>query len=258
MGTLVEIQLDQNNDRMFTAGFRAINKIAAHMSFHDPDSELSRLNRAPVGEWTLSSPSLRSVLKLGLELGRLTQNRFNLAIAGPMIYAGKLPGAAKNHGWNNLREAGFEVKGRRIRKLSPIQIDLGGIAKGYAVDQAVKAIQKINPRVSGCVNAGGDLFIFGPKSQKIGIRGKPGEHHLSRVIQIQNQALATSVVRSPHPSTAYVDSHKHKFLVSDRHASILASSCMLADALTKVILLTRPTQARRIASHFGAKILSAS
>jgi thiamine biosynthesis lipoprotein len=258
LGTFVEVQINTNDPRIFAAAFRAIENVSTRMSFHDPKSELCKLNRAPVGKWIKASPGLRTVLKLGLELGELTDQRFNLAVALPLIHAGKLPGQVKNPNWKLLSEAGLVLQGSRVQKRSAVKVDLGGIAKGYAVDQAVKAILKLNPKVSGCINAGGDLFVFGARAQTVSIRVQPGVEHALNSFQIRNQAIATSVVRSPHASTAYVDIRKHSLMTSKRSATVMAPSCMVADALTKVVLFSSRAQAKRIAARFEAKILSLS
>ncbi len=118
-----------------------------------------------------------------------------------------------------------------------VHLDLGGIAKGFAVDRALDAL-----RAAGCagglVNAGGDLAVFGDRTHRIECRP-----HGGGTVPVRNAALATSVALSADvdPQDRPVEHRGHYHGVTRRplrpgHAIVTAPTAALADALTKCVL----------------------
>jgi len=121
----------------------------------------------------------------------------------------------------------------------PVALDLGGFAKGYAVDRAIEAL-KSNGCISGLVNAGGDLRVFGPRTEPILLRGPAGE--LSEVA-LADAALAVSDAdsqRRPAEHQGYYTRARYQAdadpLVA-RYAAVTANEAVIADALAKCVLL---------------------
>lgn len=135
-----------------------------------------------------------------------------------------------------------------------VKIDLGGIAKGFAVDRAVEAM-----RSAGCssalVNAGGDARASGERSFVISCRLGSGE---MRHLTLQDSALAVSQRIS---DTAPVEHQGYYLRVSSARctpvdfAAIFAPSAMLADALTKCALLCNDEHCDSTLRYFGASRL---
>jgi thiamine biosynthesis lipoprotein len=130
-----------------------------------------------------------------------------------------------------------------VRKLAAGWIDLGGIAKGYAVDLAVESLLRAGVD-SGCVNAGGDLRVFGALRMPVAIRSPRDPGAAASVLQLEDCALATSgsYISSREVDgrtvSALVDARDGTPLVAARSASVCAPRCVLADALAKVVLAT--------------------
>jgi len=115
-------------------------------------------------------------------------------------------------------------RSNQAQKTGPWILDLGGIAKGYAVDCAVEKIKALSRghQVSGVVNAGGDLRRWGKGQMPI--------------------AVATSAVRTPsHKERLSPASHVRmpaaEALTEERAVTVLADKCLWSDALTKVMML---------------------
>ena len=87
------------------------------------------------------------------------------------------------------------VEGRTVRLTAPACIDLGGIAKGYAVDQAVAAMRRLGAG-RGLVNAGGDMFGFGPQAWMVAVIDPTTHSRRSKWL------CATTRLRPAHASTA--------------------------------------------------------
>jgi thiamine biosynthesis lipoprotein len=233
LGTFVEITA-LNCEQEVSKAFAAIEEVSTLMSFHDPQSQLSKLNRTPVGKWITVHKKLIKVLSLALDLHKKSDGVFNVTVGGSLKY---------------LNKTGFEIRSLKVRRLLPIKIDLSGIAKGYAVDQAVKVLSKIK-NSSGCVNAGGDLRVFGKKSQTVNIRTQNGYHCTS----VLNQALATSEIIPNSHFSYYVDTKNKITLTKRKAAVVVAPQCVLADALTKVALMSSLKRAEKIVSGYGGQL----
>jgi thiamine biosynthesis lipoprotein len=143
-----------------------------------------------------------------------------------------------------------------------VKIDLGGIAKGFAVDRAVEALlgQGI---AEGLVNAGGDLRVFGPRSHAVDIRDPRQPDRALYRIALHDAALASSAGRfdptcSPHAlDCGVIDPATAMPVQAIIGATACAPSCMIADALTKVVM-NAGEGAAAILEHYGANALFVS
>ncbi|MBN9086349.1 MAG: FAD:protein FMN transferase [Reyranella sp.] len=105
-------------------------------------------------------------------------------------------------------------------------IDLSGIAKGFAVDRAIETLRSAGV-ARGIVNAGGDLAVFGDREIPVGVRDPAEPGRLAAIVRLGNTAFASSA-RPLDPMT-------RKPASACSGASVRAPSCMIADALTKVV-----------------------
>ena len=115
-------------------------------------------------------------------------------------------------------------------------VDLGGIAKGFAVDRAVKALRHAGVS-SGVVNAGGDLRVFGSSSREVHLRSATSPAVISEVLRLRNRAIATSATYF-EPS-ALIDGRTRRSLKSSISVTVAAGDCTTADALTKIVFALR-------------------
>jgi len=139
-------------------------------------------------------------------------------------------------------------------------LDLGGIAKGFAVDKAVEVL-KSNGITSASVNAGGDLRVFGSLPKPVQIRDPKNPNHLIDIGSIQNGAIATSSLyfakRDRRPSYIInpITNDESKLHVNFSESySIIANECVYADALTKVLALSNGHH-HSCFEHFSAQAI---
>ena len=123
-----------------------------------------------------------------------------------------------------------------------VRIDLGGIAKGYAVDRAVEVLRRCGIG-EGVVNAGGDLAVFGEETIPIAVRDPCDPSRLAAVVLLRDQALASS--------GRTIDPRTRRPVEAIAGASVQAPSCMMADALTKVVGVAGEA-ALPVLRHYGA------
>jgi thiamine biosynthesis lipoprotein len=277
LGTLVDIAIaDQGarGDQVVQAAhaaamaraFAAIAEVHALMSFHDPASDVSRLNRALPGEEIMVDPRTAQVLAAALSLARETDGLFNPLCAPRLVEWRYLPAPVPASGlagampdWT-ARPQALALHGCRVIKQQPAWIDLGGIAKGYAVDAAVEALRDGGVR-SACVNAGGDLRAFGEAAWPVLLRDPRQPGRAISATSLRDGALATSAItfsRRAGPgreSSALVHGRDGTPLLREASVSVSAPDCMMADALTKVVAANGDAAHPALARHGAAAVI---
>ncbi|MBU3584163.1 FAD:protein FMN transferase [Polynucleobacter sp. 15G-AUS-farblos] len=247
LGTFVEISIaDQNAHHAIQSAFEQIKKVEQLMSFHNADSELSIINAQVHCKSIRVHPWTAQILRIAQDLNVHSGGLFNCGIGHRLITAGLLPKHIDfaNHGIGGIEDLYF-IDHDRICSLRPLCLDLGGIAKGFAVDEAVKALIKEGVS-SGIVNAGGDLRVFGNEPQTIYLRNPQLPQHLIELGALSNGAIATSALyfakRDQQHSHIINPLSKIDFDIHEQFSgsySVLAKECVYADALTKVLALSR-------------------
>ncbi|MBI1869573.1 MAG: FAD:protein FMN transferase [Chlamydiae bacterium] len=247
LGTFVEISLLEPESlkarKALALAFKKIDRVHQLMSFHDRKSDVSRLNRLAfkrpikVNSWTCQ------VLREAVQLSFITKGVFDCTVAPKLVEWEYLP-QVKLKTFNKVgsyKDIEF-LKNKKIYFKSPLMIDLGGIAKGFAVDQAVALLQKKGIK-SGSVNAGGDLKIFGKASQPLYIRSPKQLSKLIFIGEVKNISVATSAHYYSRREfkgrvvTPIVNPFRGRACLKRWSVSVFNHSCMIADGLTKVVML---------------------
>ncbi len=238
LGTFVEISLPPMPEadfvRLTDFAFTRIADIHRMMSFHEPDSDLGRITRARAGDTLNIAHDTWLVLQTALTLEIETAARFNVAIAPQLVARNvlPLPGNAIANTASTLAAGILLQPNDSIEIRQPVWIDLGGIAKGYAVDAAIMRLQQEGV-TNAVVNAGGDLRVIGAIPHKLALRDPQQPNELIDIAQLTNMAAATSGdYFIPHAIVG--DGRADDTIVS---ATVVAQHCIIADALTKVLWL---------------------
>ena len=247
LGTFVEVRAlaptGTQAERAVRAAFAAIARVHALMSFHEPSSDLGRLNRDAAHRAVRVHAWTHLVLRHAQKLYATTSGLFDITTAPALVRGGWLP-----RGATPLPAAGGTsadltlLAGHRVRFRRPLLLDLGGIAKGFAVDQAVAALRRCGA-TAGTVNAGGDLRIFGPACEPVHVRRPESPGALHYLTNLQNSALATSAAyyAARHLGgrlcAPVIDPRNGQPSRQSFSVSVQARTCLLADALCKVVWL---------------------
>ena len=139
-----------------------------------------------------------------------------------------------------------------MRLLKPLWLDLGGIAKGYAVDRAIDILQR-SGATQACVNAGGDLRVFGARAEPVWLRLGQDSATLLAAVELANAAVATSSSVDAGGSGPHVHGVTRAPARSGTTVSVIADSCVVADALTKVVLAGDAAVTADALAAFGAE-----
>lgn len=190
-------------EETMAAAFREMERIDFLMSSYREESEVRRINRHAGEKEVLVSPETLEVIERALFFSSLSAGAFDITIAPVFrlwnFRAGKVPEE------RILRENLKKVDYRRVRverlrssvwlEKKGMELDLGAIAKGYAVDRASSTLQKGGVQTF-LVNAGGDLKVQGAKEKGvpwiIGIRHPRLSSELIAKLKPHQAAVATS------------------------------------------------------------------
>jgi thiamine biosynthesis lipoprotein len=257
LGTLVEIQASglavAQLERAVENAFAAIERVQRAMSFHDADSDLSRINRHAARRAVRVEPSTWTVLRHTVTLARASDGAFDPTIAPVLQAWGLLPGKLPCRGRGSAADDWRAIRllpGNRVRLLAPVTLDLGGIAKGYAVDRAVAAL-RCSGVPQGLVNAGGDLRVFGPSPAPVHVRHPTEPGRFFSLGELHDGALATSALTW---TRALVDPKSRTACGQGVSITVLARTAWLADALTKIVAVTPdPTTAEPLLARHRAR-----
>ncbi len=262
LGTFVEVTAAGTADlrsAAIQAAFASIEEVQRLMSFHDPNSDVSRINGAEVEQEVSIDPHTFRVLEVARRLSDLSDGVFDITTAPILVESGFLPTRAPERipAGTTYRDLDL-LPGNRARWRRKGWIDLGGIAKGYAVDCAVAALRS-HGVATGIVNAGGDLRCFG-EMQPIHIRDPNAPTILMHLGWLADAALASSagyfssIDRGGRRIDPLVDPRRRSCTSWDASISVAAPDAMDADALTKNVRLT-PESATEMLDSFGAQAI---
>jgi FAD:protein FMN transferase len=261
LGTVIEIKVidpdPQKAKQALENSFGEISRIEKIMSHFDPHSALSQLNRRGYSE----DKELYALISKSVEISKITDGGFDVTV-GPLMnlwdfkaqvpqvpLAQQINHTIKNVGYKYIN---IDSNKNRIMIKKGIDIDLGGIAKGYATDQAIAVLQKQGIHTA-LVNAGGDIRAIGNKEWHIGLKNPRGNDILA-AIMVKNKAVVTSGdyeryfikqgKRYHHilnPSTGYP---------ADlcQSVTVIAPTATAAVALAKGIFVAGPVKGLKIAA----------
>jgi thiamine biosynthesis lipoprotein len=242
LGTYVEVTADDVEH--VEAAFAAIARIHALMSAHESNSDISRINRLGHAGAVEVSNETRDVLERSLAWSQLSNGIFDIVRAGAQSLASRrIPRHEDQPAPEAADSSALALSANAVRLLAPACLDVGGIAKGFAVDQAVAAMRRAGA-ARGLVNAGGDLFAFGPEPRSAAV-----VHPQTRVpaveVELIECGLATSALLGDG-SGDHLPSGTDWMSVTVR-----AQSACDADALTK-IAWAAPARLGELLNHWEA------
>ena len=252
------------------AAFARISQLNAILSDYDPDSELSRLSQTSgSGRPVKIGDDLWTVLERSQQLALRTSGAFDVTV-GPYVNLwrkarreGRLPradllaeaGAAV--GWGKLQ---LDSRGRTaLLQVPNMRLDLGAIAKGYAVDEAMKVLQA-RGIVRALVAGGGDMALSGPPPGQKGWRIEVAPLDLSnappaRFVFLAHAALATS---GDVFQRLEVNGQRYSHIVNPKtgigltdHSlvTIVAPDCMTADSLATAVSVLGPDKGLKLVAQ---------
>ena len=268
MGTTIELMLaeDEYNRESAIHAFDALAEVDRLLSVYRVRSELSLVNRNP-GCWQEVSSHFSRVASSARWIGEITDGAFDVTILPVMrhwgFYDEGLPGQETNRSRPSLRSLlervdfrQLQVKGCEARVASAgYSADFGGIAKGYGVDRAIRALSDQNIRC-GLVSAGGDIFALGRPAPnrpwRVGIRSPYRPDALCAMVELEDEAIATA---GGYENYRIAQGRRIAHILNPRlgmssdhvvSATIIAPDAMTADALATATYVMGVENSRRL------------
>lgn len=269
MGTFVTLKVVAESKRsaeeIIDAAFGEVEKVDRLMSHYRADSEVSRLNEKAHIAPLVVSPETFEVLLRSDEISRDSGGAFDITV-GPLIELWQK--AAKENRLprpEKIAEARARVDYRKVilnkekKTVSfaqpGISLDLGAIAKGYAMDKAIDAIRK-RGATGALVDAGGDIYALGwrpdGKPWRIKIQDPAGGDSGLGVVQLKDKAVATS---GNYRRFVEIEGKRYSHIIDPRSGlpaegvasvTVIAPEATLADALATVLSLLGETEGLRL------------
>lgn len=267
MGTLVQIRTvnesmtEKELSSAVDKAFEVMEEIDRLMSNYKEDSDVRRVNRLKKNERMRLTPQTFDVIQRAKEFGKLTSGAFDITVE-PLLglwgfYSGgvsRLPDhdeikkALELVGYDKIvldkekETIGFTKEG--------VRIDLGGIAKGYAVDKAIEVLKNYGIR-NALVKAGGDIFANGrgnaSSGWRIGVQHPRKENNLLATLELENKAVATS---GDYERYFIVDNKRYSHIIDPRtglpksnipaSVTVIARDSTTADTLATAIFVLGP------------------
>ena len=235
--------------------FEVMKEIEAKTSIHVDTSEVSRMNQAAGGNAVQISPETMDILSRAIEISRKTQGAFDVTIGvikSVWAFDSENP-AVPDESFIRSLLSKVDYRKIRLRDMEAflnepgMQIDMGGIAKGFVIDMGVQSLKESGIQ-AGLVEAGGDLRVFGLHPHrnrwKIGVRhprSQAGE--LIGVIETDETSIATS---GDYERYFIKDGKRYHHILNPKtgfpgggciSVTIVTESALMADALATAVFV---------------------
>jgi thiamine biosynthesis lipoprotein len=259
LGTFVDITAQGGHEaklhRAIDSAFAVVEKVHRLMSFHDPESDVSRINREAFHKPIHIHPWTWCVLKSARSFSRTSDGVFDITVARLLAKWNYLPRYHPKVSAGNWRDVVLQ-NNCIVRVRRRVIVDLGGIAKGFAVDRAIEALKRAGVS-SGIVNAGGDLRVFGPTSHAIHLRNPAEPTLTSWLLRVRSRALATSALYFSRCNRhgPLINGQIGRALTDLFSVTVVAPDCMTADALTKIVFTLRENSVPLLKRHRADALL---
>ena len=252
---------------------QAVDQVDAQMSTWNPESDLMRLNRAPVGASVEVPDDLAKVLALGLAMGKDSGGAFDIGMGdavrawgfGPQEGDTAAIQATMAVSRRPVHES-LRIEGCRVDKQAAIEIDLNGIAKGYGVDRLAQTLLH-HGIPAGLVGIDGEMRALGKRPDgeawSIAVEAPDPECRVPHsMLCLQDAAVATSgdyrhwVSVNGRRLSHTMDPRRGAPLVSPpASVTVVAPTCAEADAWATALMVIGPEAGRALALRRGLNAL---
>ena len=257
------------------AGYARLDDVNRLMSDYVDDSEVGRLNQLDAGESLALSPETFTCIQRALRVNEISGGAFDITCR-PLVWLwkgcgkeGRLPTADEMRAARakiGSQHVVLDAATRQVRKeIDGLQIDLGAIAKGYALDLAGEAMRASGAQ-GALIDVGGDVLALG-RSQKgepwrIGVRHPFAEGVIVK-LALENRAVATSGNQQRFYD---IDGKRYSHIVDPRtgwpveqapSVTVIANDGITADAWSTVLSVLSVEEGRALVATDAAPEIEA-
>ena len=265
MGTIVEVQLQEGdaaqNEKAFKAAFDEIRRIDSLFTDYNDSSAIGSLNKVDSGK-VVVNPEVVALIRRGLELSPKTDGAFDITLGSVVRLWGFKDGTMHLPAADSIKMAlgksGIDkikiLNDSLIEKKGEINLDLSGIAKGYAVDRACAILEKSGIK-SFLINAGGEIRAKG-EGWTTGIQDPFNERGIVEILYPGRKAVATS---GDYENFFEVDGKRYCHLFDPKtgfpavkvsSVTVLADDVTTADALATAFFILGNEKSKELIKNF--------
>lgn len=250
----------------------AVDSVDAQMSLWKPDSDLCRLNHAPIGVWVDIGPEMMRVLRAAMDIGRMSGGAFDIAIGDAVRAWGFGPDKPDTDKIAELLSADsqhgetLELHDGKARRLADVSFDLNGIAKGFGTDRLIEVAldHGITALTAGI---DGDLRTVGTRPDgtlwPIAIeRPDYDRRAVHSMMELSDCAIATSgdyrhwlTVGTQRLSHTMNPRLQAPLVNSPASVTVLAPDCMTADAWATALMVLGREAGTAVARRYGIQAM---
>ncbi len=263
MDTIVDIKIEtkqKNTNDILDNAFKLMEGYENKFSFYKEESIIWKFNNSIIDSLFLDE-DLKEIISISKELYDKTEKHYDITIGAlseiwdfdnEVIPTNEeIAKAIKVTDFKKLK-----IENGYLHKPEGMKINLGSLAKGYIIDKTVEYLEQQNV-ISGFVNAGGDMRIFGRKKPfKIGIQHPRSEtNEIIAVIDVGNKSVVTSGdyeryfikgnIRYHHIIDPLTGFPSQKAI----SVTVIAETALIADAYSTALFLLEPQQAIKLAEE---------
>ena len=252
-GTIYKVIIEKSNlkdkKKIKNEVNSVLNKINIIASNYDENSELYKFNKNKSENFINVSKELYEIVNKSLYINQITDGYFDISLNTLKKEYGFY--SPKNTYRNNKKNIAYTAlmdkitlhdKNFQIKKFSSnIELDLSGIAKGYAVDQLYQALKLYSP--SFLINIGGEIRVHGNIRWPIRIDDPSSKSNYSKIISLKNMSIASSgryknFIKKNNKELSHIFNPKTKEAKKKKNLliSVIHKDCSTADALATALL----------------------
>ncbi len=258
--------------RAILDAFAEIGRLEKLMSTWIADSEVSRINHAAGKDAVAVGPETFAVIEKSVWVGRESGGVFDITFEAmhglwkfDQGHEEKIPEKAailKAKKLIDFKQLELDAAAKTVKLKKPgMRINLGGIAKGYAVDAAGKKLEERGIK-SYFVQAGGDLFVRGKKPDgskyRVGIRDPrgQGESDYFAIMEVEDHAFSTAgdyergFVKDGKRYHHIIDPRSGYPADASRSVTVWAPTAFVADAIDDAVFILGPKEGLKLAEKF--------
>ena len=269
MGTVFEIAAYGSSSEQASSAidkaFQEIVWMDDLMSNYKPESPLSHLNRSAHFHTEKVPPDLYRVIEEAMQFSRISNGKFDITVA-PLVNLWKAALSGDSIPSQSEQQQAQACIGYEKVQLTPpdqitlqsscLQVDLGAIGKGYAVDRAGEVLRSLGIQ-NAFINAGGSTVVaIGSPQGQTGwlVHLRDPSHKIDPYVMLKDESLSTSEQSQPsilgHDSPGHIiDPATGKPLETDFAVSVVAPTGTMSDGLSTTLLLLGPKEGKLLVNR---------
>ena len=281
IGTFVRIDvcarglMKDNVQSAFDSVWNRFEEVQKRMNAYDPDSDIGRINRDESGDFVRVHEDVYRLISTAIDFNKTSEGVFDITVR-PLIDLWRRAGELNElPSEKEIDEARVKIgddkimleerDGQFFAACDGCRIDLGGIAKGYAVDEASRILRKFGFN-NFLINAGGDLYAAGKNCRgrkwRVAVRHPRDQDEVMGLFELSDQAITTS---GDYEQRYEIEGNFYSHIINpltgypqkgNVSATVIAPTAMEADVFSTALMVWTPAKGISFINEQGPQYVS--